>query len=196
LQYPLYSQGDFNPACGPFRSRSFTPSWARNCSPCWTLPPYISTKKKERQGHCFEQKAQQGARGKLHQNQMLDLSNTTKMNLIRQVKKRTRWQRTAFNRDAQELLHSVHHKTQLTCQNTSSAQQCKNSTMIHRWCTGRGRTMIQSTKASAWRGILDSREVLFASLGVRLHRPLPRLPSGRADLIWVLLDVLQRLMKH
>ena len=48
--------------------------------------------------------------------------------------------------DAQEQLQSVHRKAQLICQNTSSAQQCKNSTSIHRWCT-----MVQSTKAVAGR---------------------------------------------
>ena len=54
--------------------------------------------------------------------------------------------------DAQELLQSVHRKAQLICQNTSSAQQCKNSTSIHRWCTGSGRTMIQKHQSSCIAG--------------------------------------------
>ena len=42
----------------------------------------------------------------------------------------------------------------------------------------------------------NSRKVLFATLGVWLHRLLPRLPSSRAHFIWVLLHVLQGLQQH
>lgn len=43
---------------------------------------------------------------------------------------------------------------------------------------------------------LDGREVLLASLGVRLHRLVTGLPSGRAHLVRVVLDVLQRLQSR
>jgi len=111
-------------------------------------------------------------------------------------KEETRWQGTAFN-----PMHRSYYNRFITRRSWHVKTRARHSRAKtpHRSTAGApeaGAPWYRSTKAPALQGVLDGREVLFASLGVGLHRPLPRLPSGRADLVWVLLDVLQRLMKH
>ena len=120
---------------------------------------------------------------------MLELSNDQNEPYSSGQKEETRWRGTAFN-----PMHRSYYNRFIARRSWYVKTRARHSSAKTPHRSTAGAPWYRAPKL--WQGILDGREVLFASLGVGLHRPLPRLPSGRADLVWVLLDVLQRLMKH